>query len=595
MKNRVFLLSFLAFTLFSCVVSEEAASFNKDEITITIVDNPFVSAKQSVYKAKRGEDLVVNLTFSEGHAYSSCSYEGAAFLSNELGKGILTLPNVHAPSRIYIDTISSEATIIYHLNGGSFLSKEKGNFFYQECSFESHLRPNLLKGTDSIYREGYSLIGWNSSSDGSGTHYGLGSRITIGKGITTELYAEWAKEADCNDFTWQVNEKDVFLSSYKGSLNLNELVVPSSFKGLPVTRICFGAIKEVNARRLILPYSVAFIESSAFLNCNFGEVYLFDSIIKMSDDSFSGFVVENVHINAYFDPGYLKESDNGCFADNMDRLILSENLPKMIFYGGCSMGYGLESEIFKTEYGDEYTYLNMGVIGGTNALFQFDCMLPYLKEDDIFIHAPEEASPYQLMADQKAESRIFMCVEGNYDLLSLVDCSKIEGFFSKFAGFNLGKLTENRHQGGLYTDTTFHQNEYGDFNFERVNTTGDIGFSDGEYTYNLDLVSDESITNLVSQYDRIKEKGASVYFSYAPLNYSNLKEEEVNQSIWEEFASAIEGRLQKYGYQVISKVSSYLFMGRYFYDTDYHLTNEGAKIRSKKLLSDLKIAIEENK
>lgn len=597
MKDRVRLLSLLFCGVFMMGCSsqnDDAFSFAKDEVTITVVENPFVNASQDVYHVKRGDDLDIELAFSDGRAYSSCSYENASFLSLEVGRGVLRLENVYAPSRLYIETLSSEATILYHLNGGSFLSGEEGVFFYQECSFATHLRPNLAKGNDTIKREGYSLLGWNSASNGSGEHYGLGSRITIAEGATIELYAEWAKETETSAFKWERTENEAMVAGYIGNEALEELVIPSSYDGLPVTRIKRNAFTGLKASRLVLPSSISSIDSLAFRDCSFEDVYLFDSITKMADDSFSGIPVKTVHINAYLDPGYLAESDNCCFADDMDRLILSAKLPKMIFFGGCSMGYGLDCSIFKERYGDEYAYLNMGVIGGTNALFQFDCMLPYIGEGDIFVHAPEQSSPYQLMADLKAESRIFMCCEGNFDLLSLVDCSQIEGFFSKFAGYNLGKITEGKAEGGLYTDSTSRQNEYGDFSFERLNSGGNVGFSDGEYTYNPDLVSEESLANLAKQYDRVKAKGASVYFSYAPLNYSNLKDEDVSSAIWDTFADAIEAGLSEYGYQVISQVTAYLFQGHYFYDTDYHLTNEGAVIRSKRLLSDLATAMEDS-
>ena len=39
---------------------------------------------------------------------------------------------------------------------------------------------------------------------------------------------------------------------------------------------------------------------------------------------------------------------------------------------------------------------------------------------------------------------------------------------------------------------------------------------------------------------------------------------------------------------IISKVDDYLYKGRYFYDTDYHLNDLGVILRTEQLISDLK-------
>lgn len=57
-----------------------------------------------------------------------------------------------------------------------------------------------------------------------------------------------------------------------------------------------------------------------------------------------------------------------------------------------------------------------------------------------------------------------------------------------------------------------------------------------------------------------------------------------------EFAEKFENMFWGYGYEAISDVEEYMFPGRYFYDSDYHLNDLGAALRTERLLADLKAA-----
>lgn len=46
-----------------------------------------------------------------------------------------------------------------------------------------------MGNTNSLAKTGYTFIGWNTKSDGSGTHYDKGDTFTISDNV--KLYAEW--------------------------------------------------------------------------------------------------------------------------------------------------------------------------------------------------------------------------------------------------------------------------------------------------------------------------------------------------------------------------------------------------------------------
>lgn len=51
--------------------------------------------------------------------------------------------------------------------------------------------------------------------------------------------------------------------------------------------------------------------------------------------------------------------------------------------------------------------------------------------------------------------------------------------------------------------------------------------------------------------------------------------------------------LSPYGCFVISEISDYIFDGRYFYDSDYHLNDLGVLLRTERLIDDLFAAVSE--
>ena len=59
----------------------------------------------------------------------------------------------------------------------------------------------VLGNTGSLVKSGYSFIGWNTESDGTGTDYSAGSTFTMSTADVT-LYAVWAK----NDYSWSQKE-----------------------------------------------------------------------------------------------------------------------------------------------------------------------------------------------------------------------------------------------------------------------------------------------------------------------------------------------------------------------------------------------------
>ena len=534
-------------------------------------------AKAHVQQTEREGDVVFQVWLQEDYEIIGCSYPDYTVSQADDGFTLLTLKNVRYADRVTLTCQIPSSVILYDPNGGCFVESGSTTPLRVAYGPSVHPRINTLSGADKLRRAGYVMTGWNTAPDGSGQHIGLGSRITAEKDAEIVLYAEWAQETPQEQFAWQETEDGIRLTACLETDDAS-LVIPEEIDGKPVTAIAAGFAKDLSLQRLVIPDTVLRIEEGAFDNCAIEHIYFFDTLRQVSDAAFAASRPRYWHIGAVMAPRYQGISDIASFADKMDLLLLHQDEQKLLLFSGCSMNYGMDSSILAEAF-PEYTVLNLGAVGGTNTQFQFACILPYVRSGDVFIHAPEQASPYQLMTQTNCENRMFIAVEGNFDLLAQVDMTTLgEGAFDCFQAFNANRALM---EAGTYEDQFIPLNSYGDNVQHRA--ASDHGRFDEAYGLLTELLTGEAMDRLADCYDSLRAAGARVYLSYAPI--SALCCEEPGQI--EAFAAQWEQGMLERGYETISDLNDYVMEARYFYDADYHLTTEGAGLRARQLTGDL--------
>ncbi len=564
---------------------EEDASSGNEEFTVKIFENQAFTCEQYSYTVKKGGKLVIELNTVTGARYLSCNYKNCSVFSGK-SKVTVTLYNVIRDCEISFNFDVKKCSIVYDANGGEVSESGGDTTFLREYSMQVRQRINTESGTKNLYREGYSLIGWNTSADGTGEHIGLGSRFTMANDENKTLYAEWKK--------WTLAEYRYELTS-DGTINLtgiegkigDELVIPEVIDGRAVTSIKAGFSQNISddVKILYIPVTVLNVEEYAFRNLGITTLWFYDNMLNIYDNSFNLANLTTVHINAVVEPRFVMGDANAQFAENIDNLILNKGNRKMLFYAGCSMSYGLNSDEVEQEFSD-YKVLNLGVIGGTNAAFQFEIITNFCEEGDVFIHAPEQMSEYQLMCSYAADHRIFTMIEKNYDLLCFADVRKIEGFFEAFKKFN---GVREKLPAQNYSSHDDMYNSYGDIALERKILGENKSYSDGSYYFNTELNVEQSVERLCSFYDKLRDKGVKVLFSFAPINRACLDTEQKIADA-DKFEQFYRRHLGNRGYSVISIADDYIYSGEYFFDSDYHLNDFGAILRTEQLIKDLQEA-----
>lgn len=558
----------------------KTATVSAPTLGVVVEESPWAVIENNGQTVRQGEDVTFRIETTDGFVVLGTDYEGEETLSQDGSNATLTLHNVSYPTRLRL-TLSNENYVLrYDPNGG------QGEAFTEIQQKKNHARPNTANAAVSFSRPGYTLLGWNTKPDGSGTAAGLGSRITAGEeGIT--LYAQWAKWTEESCFTWQEEQSGAVITGcdFQG----DTLVIPGQLSGLPVTRLAAGAFETCTAQTVVFPESLRVADKGSFSGAPVRELYLFDSIQEISDDTFGSPGVQTLHINAARLPAGAAKYKESCYADKLDLLILSQEQNRVIFYGGCSMWYNLDMLMVLRTLGEEWYPVDIALNGTVSSELQLQMMLPYVHAGDVFFHTPEFASDAQMMRTTELgnnEERLWAGVEYNYDLLAAADLRAVTGELDSLCRYWNSRKEETTYD-AHYLDSKgrAYFGPCGEIPFIRYEPEGNV-LSD-DVRLNVGLISDESMERLEQWYARFQEKGVSVFVSFACVNLDALTEEERGNvhAVDEAFREAI-GNMP--GVVLLSDLMHFVYHNGHFYDTNYHLLSDTIGSCTKNWVKNLK-------
>lgn len=566
MKNRLCHLLVVCILVLGGLV--RLACAEPSAIKVIIEETPWAVIENNGVTLFSGADVSFQIKAAEGFALVGTDYRGETAICQEGTQIELTLKNVLFPTRVKLLFSSESFALHYEPNGG------EGAAFTEMLDKKSLLRPNAANAQVAFTRPGYTLTGWNTRPDGSGTPVGLGSRVTVEEaGIA--LYAQWAPWTDASCFSWMEVEGGAAITgcTFDGTV----LVIPAELEGLPVVKLSRSAFALCRADTVIFPETLRIAEDESFSGCAVKELVLFDSIEQISDACFPEGALQTLHINAAEAPAGAAKYKESCYADKLDLLILSQDRNRIVFYGGCSMWYNLEMNKVLRTVGDVLYPVNLALNGTVNSELQLQMMLPYLHEGDWFFHTPELSSDPQMLrttAMGSNEGRLWAGLEYNYDLLAAADLTKAAGILDSLCAY-LNTKTEKTAYTDRYKDSKgrSYMGTYGEIPFGRYGTeNGELG---DQVVLNTDLITADSMQRLGAWYALLQERGLRVFVSYACLNLDALIPEERSHvhAVNDAFAEKI-GTMP--GVVLLSDLMHFTYHNGHFFDTNYHLLSEYA-------------------
>ena len=193
-----------------------------------------------------------------------------------------------------------------------------------------------------------------------------------------------------------------------------------------------------------------------------------------------------------------------------------------------------------------------------------------MNEGDIILWDPEPGN-FTLGQAQASTRGIEFYVCGNYDFVKSIDISEYSGFFSSLMyviSMNASLKDYSWEFGSI------GYNCYGDCVSNR-------DFDDRECFYNFAYFGWVDYSRMSSIIDEYKANGVDVWFTYAVMDEESGGAE---QEIVDEYIANIKAN---FNVTIISDFYDCFVPHEYRWNSEWHLTDEGAVYRTAKLLPDI--------
>ncbi len=276
-----------------------------------------------------------------------------------------------------------------------------------------------------------------------------------------------------------------------------------------------------------------------------------------------------------FDHLYLGE-----LADKYARLRSFDDENKIVIIGGSSVAFGINSQMIEENLG--IPAVNFGLYGPLGTAIMMDLTRGHINPGDIVVLAPE--TDHQTMSMYFNGEGMWNCCDSDFTMLFKIrphDWGEMLGSFwtyaeKKYQFYLYGKPNPD----GIYDHDSF--NEYGDIIFTREQPVMDDWYDPDVLVDLTPDIVDRDYIDYVNDYIAYCEKqGASVYFSWPPMNALAVQQD--LQGILE-YATFIR---ESFHAQIISNITDYILAPGYFYDTNYHVTDRGVIEHTARLIQDL--------
>lgn len=272
---------------------------------------------------------------------------------------------------------------------------------------------------------------------------------------------------------------------------------------------------------------------------------------------------------------------NASILDKVARLKEIEG-SKIVLIGDSNLAFGIDSSVIEEQIG--MPVVNMGLHGGLGNAFHERMARLNVQEGDIYVISHTAFDDDDSLGDP---SLIWVTLENHLPLYQLVRAK--DWWTLKDALSNYVQKSVNlwlRDEGNEATEDAYSRlafNEYGDNVYPRAETVeGAVPFE----SQTIPGIGDLCVERMNALNAYLTERGASMVVTLFPI--ANV-EFTPSLSDYFDFQETLEARLDA---PVISFYDDYLYDYYFFYDTIYHLTDEGVQMRTEQLVRDLQAWME---
>ena len=258
-----------------------------------------------------------------------------------------------------------------------------------------------------------------------------------------------------------------------------------------------------------------------------------------------------------------------------DSLMLNVPGPRIILVGGSGLGMGINSKYLSQLSG--LNVVNAGVAKSIGIVYTMDNSLRYIEHGDIIILCPEYHNYFNRFA------------YGNSYLLRTIMDTDRSGMFR----LRLNQYINTVPHLMYYLVTKFKPSEYtyvdthSTYDMSAFNAYGDMcnhWGREGNYVTNENSLGgtlNYELTSIIDLYsDNIMELGGELLITYPAYQQSSF-----DSSL--EYIEMIDNEFNMLEVRLLGTPERYRFPDSLMYNSSYHLTREGAFVRTKLLFEDL--------
>ena len=290
-------------------------------------------------------------------------------------------------------------------------------------------------------------------------------------------------------------------------------------------------------------------------------------------------IIVMIMADYFFVGNQYEQSYQAALIDKVNRLE-SIDSPKILLVGNSNVAFGFRSELIEKEL--DMPVVNLGLHGGLGNRFHENIAKLNIKEGDIVVLCHTSYADNDRIGD--AELAV-TALEWNCELWRILDSSDYFEIIRAIPNYIINATVRNITKKGNILGTDCYSrnafNEYGD-NVFADGKADRYEFKPGDLEAYIPAVGDKCIKRVNQFNEYVKSKGATLVIGGFPIADGEYTPD---HRIYSEFEKRLK---EEVSCPVIFTCDDYYFDYDYFYDTVYHLTKEGAEIRTKTLINDLK-------
>lgn len=266
-------------------------------------------------------------------------------------------------------------------------------------------------------------------------------------------------------------------------------------------------------------------------------------------------------------------------ADKHERL--EKEIPQIIFVGGSNTLFGIDSKMVIDSM--NYDVVNMGIHMGLGYYYQTQEMIGAIRKDDIVVLIPEYVNVFE---DKTPNERMLNQLTEHYPKSILI--FDRQNRWKMFYRHILDKLKKNISH--IQKGSKYDLGGQGGYSLSGVNEYGDQtdhltvrkGVELGQWNMNKYKDTDIHATFIEQTQaviNKCEEEGCHVYISFPSLALSAYDEGVANAYLM---------KIDEFGFQRLGTPKEFVFENIEFYDTFYHPLKKARRLRTIRLIAELK-------